>query len=130
MRPSAPSSILLQEGPKILNDLHLRNASLAEELWQLLHKEINHFMYFGLAVDTGIDRVKSEHIMIAVLYVECHEFVLPPSYSTSHKAYDGYMMAKELLSCLSSNFGGRETLKTEVLDGRWLYCQSCCAFKL
>ena len=115
LRLPVSSEMLLQARPKVLHEMHALTARLADELWKILCSDIDTYSYVGLAVDTGIDRVKAEHIMIVVLYVERHEYILPPIYSTRHKAYDGYAMAKELMDCLSSNLGEERLLKLEIL---------------
>ena len=68
-----------------------------------------------------------------MLYVERHEYVLPPIYSTKHKAYDGYAMARELMDCLSSNLGEERLLKLKFLmvDGstvNYVACVHCEGF--
>ena len=41
---------------------------LADELWEILKSDIDKYAYVGAAVDTRIDRMKGEHILLCVVY--------------------------------------------------------------
>ena len=93
LRPNCTQELILSNLPKTIKQLHRDSGSIADELWQKLRNAIDDCFYYGIAVDTGIDRVKSEHIIISVLYVREKEYVLPPLYSPKASGVWGYPLS-------------------------------------
>ena len=106
--------------PKASAIFHKCGATLAEELLDMLCHDIDTHVYYGLAVDAGIDRVKSEHVLISVLYmyVEKKEYVFPALYTSKYKAFDGKLMANDL-NTLVGNISQERLLKLKfmMVDG-------------
>ena len=84
-------------------------------MWGKLCADIDDCTYYGIAIDTGIDKVKSEHILISVLYVREQEYVVPPLYSPKYRAYNGVSMATQFIECLKNSLGETRVLKLKFL---------------
>ena len=73
-----PSNFTIQQFltffPKKTGKLHEYESVLADELWDILKTDIDKYLYFGAAIDAGIDRMKGEHILLCVLYIGPKEY--------------------------------------------------------
>ena len=78
---------------------------LADEIWGTIISAITLEAFFGIAVDAGIDKVLSEHVLVGILYVGSSDFLLPPMYHPKRKAFNGKETAEILIETLSSIIG-------------------------
>ena len=120
LRPDLPPNVIKEAIPETnLKKWHQHCEILAHEVWEKLCAAIDLHMVYGIAVDAGIDRAKSEHILLSVLYVGPEEYVLPPIYSPSHRAFDGKTVAEQLVFTLQANLGEHRLLKLKfmIADG-------------
>ena len=78
---------------------------MAEEIWNKIVNDITQEPFFGIAVDAGIDKVLSEHVLVGVLYVAQSDYLLPPMYHPRRKAFNGKESAEILVETLSSIIG-------------------------
>ena len=82
---------------------------------------------FGVAVDGGVDHVKHEHILVIILYVLSKSFALPPLYHPTKAAWNGKVMAEEMMKALTSLLGELRVVKMcyFMVDGSmvvpWFY---------
>ena len=65
-----------------------KEEKLADTMWKVIVARVQNHMFFGLAVDGGVDEVRSRYILVMVLYVGGKSFELPPVYEESSKAFD------------------------------------------
>ena len=84
-------------------------------IWEDIRRTIDGAKFFGLAIDDGVDRVLSEHVLIAILYVVDRHFILPPIYHPKHKSFNGSEMAQFLIEVLRSCLSESRLLKLRFI---------------
>ena len=61
---------------------------IADNMWTVVVTQVEEYMFFGLAVDGGVDEVRSRYILVMVVYAGGKSFELPPVYEPSGR-FDG-----------------------------------------
>ena len=63
-----------------------REVKIADKMWSVIVAKVEDHMFFGLAVDGGVDEVRSRYILVMVVYVGGESFELPPVYEASGRS--------------------------------------------
>ena len=110
IHPSEAASIL--PSPR---EFHISERRIADMIWEDIRRTIDGAKFFVLAIDGGVDRVLSEHVLIAILYVVDRHFILPPIYHPKHKSFNGSEMAQSLIEVLRSCLSESRLLKLRFI---------------
>ena len=114
-RPPVSSAEILKDFPKSAKGLVKYHEGIVHVLLEEICRIVDECTLFGVAVDGGVDPVKHEHILIMVMYVLEYVFILPPLYHPTKAAWNGEVMAKEMMNSLTSMFGEKRVVKMRYL---------------
>ena len=109
------SAEILKDFPKSAKGLVKYHEGIVHVLLEEICRIVDECTLFGVAVDGGVDPVKHEHILIMVMYVLEYVFILPPLYHPTKAAWNGEVMAKEMMNSLTIMFGEKRVVKMRYL---------------
>ena len=118
-RPALISEVILSTFPKSAKGLKPYQQGVFDDVLKNIVDLIDTCTMFGVAVDGGVDHVKHEHILVIILYVLSKSFALPPLYHPTKAAWNGKVMAEEMMKALTSLLGELRVVKMRyfMVDG-------------
>ena len=118
-RPLLSSEEILAVFPQSAKGLGKHKQAVVDSVIDVICALIDNCVMFGIAVDGAVDHVKHEHILVMILYVLNKDFALPPLYHPTKQAWNGKVMASEMMKALVTLFGRERVAKLRyfMVDG-------------
>ena len=124
-RPIVNFRVTHEHIPQRHDQWNRKEARIADKMWGVIAARVKQHLFFGLAVDGGVDEVRSRYILVMVIYVAGESFELPPVYEASGKAFNGTTTGGVLYDVLTSRLGNGDDGVSLCVRLRFLIVDGC-----